>query len=131
MSVYKEELRAFENVAKQQHQLFQDACDYGFWVENQKHLDTVASDRNNVKALKLAMNDIAELEEKTVTHDNDRFSSWDRTYFIAFEMDEGLYQGVEIVVSFWNDKAKKTKNVNVNMGNSTRKNLNYKERKVA
>jgi hypothetical protein len=114
MGMFKEEISEFEDIAEHAYCVqYKGELHYGWYLNSD-------DGKIYVPRLKAAMNEIADLEEKTVVKDG----VWARTYFIAFEQDDGIYRGSEITVSYLTYFGKKF--VSLMIKNRSRTTLNYK-----
>jgi len=92
MGVFKEEAHTFENVARKQVQIWNDAADYGYPYNTANPTPEITRLINSVHELK---------EYKTLFRKREQWENGVKvTIRIAWELDEGFYHGTQYAFSF-------------------------------
>jgi len=93
--VGREHIVYFENLIRKQEQIYNDACDYGILTKNL-----------NMSEIKEITDD---LKKTFVSYREEWFSGASIEFFIPYEIDNQLYSGVKLKITYANDKARKIK----------------------
>ncbi len=110
MGVYKEPLIYLEKIARDQKRIYPDACDAGVIVTGTKD-PVVTTIKDWLYTNPIGLDS---LKKKTETWGDERTGRCQSTsVFIPFEVDEGYYRGVRVLIGYHQDNARKIKFISV------------------
>ena len=108
----------FEDIAKKQKRIYPDACDIGYiYPEEEKEKLTTA-----LRELREIYKNTAESWGKPYPNTG----GWSCTMFIPFEIDKGMYSGVQLTVEAHRDVGRKINFVRVDIQRKLSKEDGYK-----